>query len=60
ADVEKEFIFRYLSKFSTDSRRNILWKTAERYFNQIIELNKLLNNVCIFWVYSNKDYVLSS
>jgi hypothetical protein len=29
-------------------REIFFWKTAERYFNQIIELNKFLNNVCIF------------
>ena len=32
------------------AREIFLWKNAERSFNEIIELNKFLNNVCIVWV----------
>ena len=58
--LRKNLFFDTLVNFQLIVGEIFLWKTAERYFNQIIELNKLLNNVCIFWVYSNKGYVLSS
>jgi len=57
--LRKNLFFDTLVYFQLIVGEIFLWKTAERYFNQIIELKKLLNKVCIFWVYSNKDYVLS-
>jgi len=45
ADVVKKFIFRYLSVPLTDGCWNNLVRiTKENHFNNIIELNKFLNN----------------
>ena len=48
--LRKNLFFDTLVNFQLIVREIFLWKTAERYFNQIIGLNKFLNNVCIFGV----------
>jgi len=48
ADVVKKIIFQYFDVPFTDDFVNISTMSNKRYFNQIIELNNFINNVCNF------------
>ena len=48
--LRKNLFFDTLVNVQLIVREIFLWKNAERYFNEFIELNKFLNNVCIVWV----------
>ncbi|MBS1126415.1 MAG: hypothetical protein H6Q93_404 [Nitrospirae bacterium] len=48
--LRKNLFFDTLVNVQLIVREIFLWKTAERYFHKIIELNKFLYNVCIVWV----------